>query len=296
LARLHTADILSKWGMPADIVETVQLLVSELATNAVRHPKEGEGQAPPFSSRNTVQTFEISLEIIGDAVRVSVWDRDTRPPVLKEVGVEATGGRGIFIVAVMSRRWGHYPARGMPGKVVWAECGLIPASRAGEDEKPTRSPARPPTAGPVVPRAAQADPILLGRDSWDRHAVRLVRAHLEREFNDIMHRLGVGDTELVHETYETASRAPSHLVRQPAGIAEVLHAFAAADRRAGSRDIKAAGPYRAASPPTRLPLRHRSRAEQRESREAGAGPDPAGPDRPGGRPRAGVPGVPAGRR
>ncbi len=71
LARLHTAKVLSCWGVPSDIVETVQLLVSELATNAVRHPKEGEEQAPLFSSRNTVQTFEISLEIIGDAVRVS---------------------------------------------------------------------------------------------------------------------------------------------------------------------------------------------------------------------------------
>lgn len=163
LARLHTADILSCWGVRSDIVETVQLLVSELATNAVRHPKEGEEEASPFSVRNTVQTFEITLEITGDAVRLSVWDRDTRPPVLKEVGVEATGGRGIFIVAVMSRRWGHYPARGMPGKVVWAEVGLIHPSRAGEDERSTRSPGRPPTAGPGVPKAAGVDPNMLGR-------------------------------------------------------------------------------------------------------------------------------------
>ncbi|MEU9198526.1 HAD family hydrolase [Streptomyces sp. NPDC048332] len=53
--------------------------------------------------------------------------------------------------------------------------------------------------------------------------------HLGREFNDIMHRLGVGDAELVHETYERASRSASHLAQEFAGIAEVLHAFAAAD-------------------------------------------------------------------
>ncbi|MDQ0939345.1 HAD family hydrolase [Streptomyces sp. V1I1] len=53
--------------------------------------------------------------------------------------------------------------------------------------------------------------------------------HLGREFNDIMRRLGVRDADLVHETYETASRAASHLARQFAGIAEVLHAFASAD-------------------------------------------------------------------
>ena len=163
LARLHTADVLSHWGVPSDIVETVQLLVSELATNAVRHPKEGEEQPSLFSARNTVQTFEVSLEITGDAVRVSVWDRDTRPPVLKEVGVEATGGRGVFIVAVMSRSWGHHPARGMPGKVVWAEVGLIPQSRAGTDERSACPVGRPPASGAGVPQAARIDPNVIGR-------------------------------------------------------------------------------------------------------------------------------------
>ncbi|MEN8654871.1 ATP-binding protein [Streptomyces sp. 21So2-11] len=162
LARLHTADVLSRWGVHAGIVETVQLLVSELATNAVRHPKEGEEETSPFSVRNTVQTFELTLEIIGDAVKVSVWDRDTRPPVLKQVGVEATGGRGIFIVAVMSRRWGDYPAHGVPGKVVWAEVGL-PANRVGEDERSTRSPDRPPIAGPGKLRSPRVDPNMIGR-------------------------------------------------------------------------------------------------------------------------------------
>ncbi|MFJ6574175.1 ATP-binding protein [Streptomyces sp. NPDC091292] len=164
LARLHTADVLSCWGVHSDTVDTVQLLVSELATNAVQHPKEGEKDASLFSVRSRVRTFQFTLEIIGDAVRVSVWDRDTRPPVLKEVGVEAAGGRGIFIVAAMSRRWGHYPTRGsMPGKVVWAEVGLVPAGRVGEDEGPTRSLGPPTTAGPGQPRAAHVDPNLIGR-------------------------------------------------------------------------------------------------------------------------------------
>ncbi|MFE2498564.1 HAD family hydrolase [Streptomyces scopuliridis] len=57
--------------------------------------------------------------------------------------------------------------------------------------------------------------------------------HLGREFGDIMRHLGVEDGQLVHETYETASRAASHLARQFAGIVEVLHAFAAADWRLG---------------------------------------------------------------
>lgn len=164
LARLHTADVLSRWGVRSDTIETVQLLVSELATNAVRHPKDGEEEPSPFSARDRTQTFEFTLEIVGDAVRVSVWDRDTRPPVLKEVDAEATGGRGIFIVAAMSRRWGHYPARGrLPGKVVWAEVALIPASRVDDDERSTGSPGPSRTAGTERPGVARVDPDMIGR-------------------------------------------------------------------------------------------------------------------------------------
>jgi len=163
LARLHTADVLSRWGVPSDSVETVKLLVSELATNAVRHPKEEEKHGPSYSECNMVQTFEVALEIIGDAIKVSVWDRDARPPVLKQVGVEATGGRGIFIVAAMSRRWGCYPAREMPGKVVWAEVPLVPATLGRKDVGSAHSSACPPKGGPREPRTPPVDPHVIGR-------------------------------------------------------------------------------------------------------------------------------------
>ncbi|MEV7087985.1 ATP-binding protein [Streptomyces sp. NPDC093085] len=126
LARLNTTDVLSRWGVHPDTIETVKLLVSELATNAVRHPKEESRPSSPYEQRCAVQTFEVALEIVNGSVRVSVWDRDSRPPVVKQVGVEATGGRGVFLVAAMSRRWGCYPARQMPGKVVWAEVSVVP--------------------------------------------------------------------------------------------------------------------------------------------------------------------------
>ncbi|WP_257135967.1 ATP-binding protein [Streptomyces sp. t99] len=164
-ARLHTADLLSWWGVPSEAAQTVQLVVSELVTNAVQHPQEeGEGtQVSILSSRNTSQTFELTLEKLWDAVRVSVWDRDARPPVLKEVGVEAESGRGIFMVAMMSRAWGYRPAVGIPGKVVWAEVGLLSIGRVGEDERAVRPPGRLPSAEPGIPRAAPTDPNLLGR-------------------------------------------------------------------------------------------------------------------------------------
>ncbi|MFE7467667.1 ATP-binding protein [Streptomyces sp. NPDC057499] len=162
LARLHAIDVLARWGVSSGIVEATRLLVSELTTNAVRYPEKGAEQASPFSARKTVQTFELLLEVVHGAVRVSVWDRDARPPVLKEVGAEATDGRGIFLVAMMSRDWGHYPARGRPGKVVWAEIPLAPVSRVGENEESAGCPSRPPLTGLRAPRVAPVDRDVLG--------------------------------------------------------------------------------------------------------------------------------------
>ncbi|MFE3151256.1 ATP-binding protein [Streptomyces sp. NPDC059218] len=163
LARLHTADVLSGWGVSADVVETAQLLVSELATNAVRHSEEGEASTSPFSSQSSMQTFELLLEAVSGAVRLSVWDRDVTPPVLKEVGVDATGGRGIFIVAVMSRAWGYYPARSAPGKVVWAEIALASASPNGGRDASASSPGLPETDDFRASGDARAHPNLIGR-------------------------------------------------------------------------------------------------------------------------------------
>lgn len=155
LARLHTTNVLSRWGVPAEVVETVKLIVSELATNAVRHPKEEGDEVSIYSSEFDVQTFELALEIDRDAVRVCVWDHDARPPVLTEPGVEATSGRGVLIVAAVSNRWGHHPARGLPGKVVWAEVSLSAARESREQPM-----GRPPSTERGRPRN---DPNLLGR-------------------------------------------------------------------------------------------------------------------------------------
>ncbi|MEU2232605.1 ATP-binding protein [Streptomyces vietnamensis] len=163
LARLYTTDVLTRWRVPADVIETVQLIVSELTTNAVQHSPVGE-QVSPYSPLSTLRTFELLLQIVDGAVRVSVWDFDERPPVLKQVGIDATSGRGIFLVAVMSSKWGHYPIHVRPGKVVWAEVSLVPAGEPQEDERARQLPSRPPLDGrSTKPRAEPLDPRLLGR-------------------------------------------------------------------------------------------------------------------------------------
>ena len=105
-ARLHARLVVAEWGFQ-DVAETVELLVSELVTNAV---KATVGRSP---------TAPVRLQLSGDTVRVliEVWDADPRPPVPKELDednvpdFDAEGGRGLFLVAALSERWGWYPAR-----------------------------------------------------------------------------------------------------------------------------------------------------------------------------------------
>ena len=129
-ARRHVADVLLGWKMCSEeTVETTRLVVSELVTNAIRHPGAAASSLP--SGPDPVSAVELMLEATDSMVRISVRDRDPTPPRLKEVGVEAAGGRGIFLVASLSTRWGHCPYWPEPGKVVWAEVPLLSGNGAG---------------------------------------------------------------------------------------------------------------------------------------------------------------------
>jgi anti-sigma regulatory factor (Ser/Thr protein kinase) len=83
--------------------EAVEMIVSELATNAVVHA------STPFA---------VSL-IVGPTVRVEVSDGDADPPVLRRPSSLEAGGRGLVVVDGFADRWGFYPVD--DGKVVWAE-------------------------------------------------------------------------------------------------------------------------------------------------------------------------------
>jgi anti-sigma regulatory factor (Ser/Thr protein kinase) len=88
----------------AQVFDEAELLVSELATNAVLHG------APPITVR---------VECHGsDGLRVSVTDGNPQPPIRQEPGSEDGSGRGIRLVDVISDRWGVHPRPG-EGKEVW---------------------------------------------------------------------------------------------------------------------------------------------------------------------------------
>lgn len=99
-------------GLPQDVRESVLLVVSELATNAVVHAGS---------------EFTISFAFLPHVVRVAVSDCSFVAPSEHAVASDHFSGRGLRIVSALSSRWGCLPAK--DGKVVWAE-----VARRGADE------------------------------------------------------------------------------------------------------------------------------------------------------------------
>lgn len=109
-ARLHARQLLWEWGL-ADLSDIVELVVSELLTNAIN------------ASRQTAQVLPVRLWLLSDKARVVVlvWDGDARQPTRADAGMEDEAGRGLLLVESLSARWSWYEAGEHGGKVVWAE-------------------------------------------------------------------------------------------------------------------------------------------------------------------------------
>jgi len=93
------------------LVDDVQLVVSELATNAMVH-----AQTP----------FKVILRAVNASVLLEVQDGSRAGPVLVMARGLDTGGRGVAVVNALSREWGVV-ATASGGKSVWAEFARLPA-------------------------------------------------------------------------------------------------------------------------------------------------------------------------
>jgi len=119
-ARLHTRRTLTEWELEGHI-DTAELVVSELVTNAVRASLvlfPGEQDRWP--------TVRLWLSANGDQVFIQVWDASEARPVLRGADPQAIGGRGLLLVDRISQGWGTYWPVRSPGKVVWAL--VVPAN------------------------------------------------------------------------------------------------------------------------------------------------------------------------
>jgi anti-sigma regulatory factor (Ser/Thr protein kinase) len=127
-ARLHAKQLLWEWGL-ADYTEVVELVVSELVTNAVQASKRLVGSR--YNGRWIPGVPPVRLWLRSDKQRVliQVWDGNHRMPQRQEVeDLEAEGGRGLLLVESLGAEWGAYVVEGGTGKVVWAICAKARAS------------------------------------------------------------------------------------------------------------------------------------------------------------------------
>lgn len=114
-ARLHTHTVLYEWGI-ADLVGDAELIVSELATNALKASQ----------SLQEIRPFALCLRSDYTRLIIELWDHSPSDPRSALAGGGGEGGRGLLVVEALSARWGCQRT-GYATKVVWAEL-IIEAS------------------------------------------------------------------------------------------------------------------------------------------------------------------------
>jgi anti-sigma regulatory factor (Ser/Thr protein kinase) len=105
-ARHFVAALLQERGVADDAV----LVVSELATNAVRHTLSGSAGG----------WFLVVVAFRADGVRLEVVDQGgDNVPEMCDVVSQDNGGRGLWLVSACAKDWG---VKDVPsGRTVWAD-------------------------------------------------------------------------------------------------------------------------------------------------------------------------------
>jgi anti-sigma regulatory factor (Ser/Thr protein kinase) len=103
LARRFANEVLH--AAPRDAREKVTLMISELATNCIRHTNSG---------------FELTILCSEEEIRVEAADTGGGEPTMRNPGPTDPDGRGLQIVDIFASSWGiDRPPGG--GKTVWFE-------------------------------------------------------------------------------------------------------------------------------------------------------------------------------
>ncbi|MFJ7202040.1 SpoIIE family protein phosphatase [Streptomyces sp. NPDC098789] len=104
-ARRFARRALTRWGLE-ELSDSLELLVSEVVTNAVRYAER-----------------PVTLRLLRtDVLRCEVGDDSPQLPRQRRARDTDEGGRGLFLVNRMAKRWGA--TRLSSGKVVWFELAL----------------------------------------------------------------------------------------------------------------------------------------------------------------------------
>ena len=110
-ARSFALGTLAGWRL-AELDDSMELVVSELATNALRH-------GLVLGAPRRRELIGLTMVRRGSLVTCGLTDPGSAVPVLREPSPFEPGGLGLHIVESLSVRWGWCPLAG-GGKTVWA--------------------------------------------------------------------------------------------------------------------------------------------------------------------------------
>jgi len=113
-ARQNLVSDLIEAGIRGSALTDAALVVSELLSNALQHGQPLPGGAVRAAWDLDDRTLRVSVSDGGGSSR----------PHLGQPTPTTTGGRGLRIVALLSRQWGA--SCGHDGTTVWAEVQLVP--------------------------------------------------------------------------------------------------------------------------------------------------------------------------
>ena len=138
-------------GIELPALQSIVLMVSELATNSVRHAGS---------------EFTVDITSAGDAVRVVITDRGSGEPLMRAPTNDEPSGRGLRIVDRLADEWGI--GDGSAATSVWFVVRVDAKRRDDPDHDDVRA-ARPPDPKEAVPGERT-------RDEQRNHADLLVAA------------------------------------------------------------------------------------------------------------------------
>ncbi|MFJ3504327.1 ATP-binding protein [Streptomyces sp. NPDC090135] len=120
-ARSFTREALTAWGVE-DLLDHVELIVSELATNAERHGRRVVHRGGSERAKQDPHRDEITLRLAlqDGVVGIEVEDNSPEPPVPRIASPYATGGHGLLLVSAMADAWTACPKKDGSGKRVIA--------------------------------------------------------------------------------------------------------------------------------------------------------------------------------
>ncbi|MGN6870031.1 MAG: ATP-binding protein [Solirubrobacteraceae bacterium] len=121
-ARRFATELLAG-GLDPDALQGIRLMVSELATNCIRHTDSG---------------FELTIIQRRDRVRVEATDHGAGEPRRRSPKPTDPTGRGLQIIDMLSSDWGYDKTPGS-GKTVWFMLDLTAAS-SGDDVEGAHAP------------------------------------------------------------------------------------------------------------------------------------------------------------